>query len=54
MRTLHPEDSVCMTFGEKHYIKDPNVREAVKTGKQGKEFYLRLKHVGLLDDSKKK
>lgn len=49
MRQLSPEDGVGMTFGERHYIKDPDVEEAIKTGKQGKEFYERLKNVGLLD-----
>lgn len=50
MRQLAPNDGVGMTFGERHYIKDPNVHEAIKTGKQGKGFYERLKKVGLLDD----
>ena len=42
-------DGAGMTFGEKHFIKDPNIEEAVSTGKQGKGFYERLKKVGLLD-----
>jgi len=50
MRVLAPADSVGMTFGEKHYIKDQNIEEAVSTGKQGKNFYQRLKNVGLLDN----
>jgi len=50
MRQLAPSDGVGMVFGEKHYIKEPKIREAVKTGKQGKSFYERLKKVGLLDD----
>ncbi len=50
MRELSPGDSVGMTFGEKHYTKDPTMPEAIKTGRQGKEFYKRLKDVGLLDD----
>jgi hypothetical protein len=50
MRQLAPEDGVGVTFGERHYIKDPNVEEAVKTGLQGKDFYQRLKKVGLLED----
>jgi len=50
MRTLSPADGVGMTFGERHFIKDPNVNEAIQTGKQGKDFYQRLKNVGLLDD----
>lgn len=49
MRKLSPSDSVGMTFGEKHFIKDPNMDEAIATGKQGKEFFDRLKKVGLLD-----
>lgn len=50
MRQLSPSDGVGMTFGERHYIKQPSIDEAVKTGKQGKDFYKRLKDVGLLDD----
>jgi len=50
MRELSPSDSVGMTFGEKHWTKDPVTAEAIKTGKQGKKFYERLKGVGLLDD----
>lgn len=50
MRQLAPSDGVGMVFGEKHYIKEPKIGEAVKTGKQGKSFYERLKKVGLLDD----
>lgn len=49
MRELYPSDGVGMTFGEKHFTKDANISEAVKTGKQGKDFYERLKRVGLLD-----
>ncbi|MBU4017465.1 hypothetical protein KKF69_08400 [Patescibacteria group bacterium] len=49
MRQLSPSDGVGMTFGEKHFTKDPKIAEAVTTGKQGKEFYERLKKVGLLD-----
>lgn len=50
MRQLSPEDGVGMTFGERHFIKDPNMGEAIETGRQGKDFYKRLKNVGLLDD----
>lgn len=51
MRTLSPGDSVGVTFSESHYLKDSsNLEEVIKTGKQGKEFYNRLKEVGLLDD----
>jgi|GEM_PF-2557881 len=51
MRTLDPGASVGMTFSESHYIKDSsNMEEVIKTGKQGKSFYDRLKSVGLLDD----
>ncbi|HSW89184.1 MAG TPA: hypothetical protein VLG12_08525 [Candidatus Saccharimonadales bacterium] len=50
MRKLAPGDSVGMTFGEKDFIKNENVEEAINTGKQGKNFYNRLKQVGLLDD----
>lgn len=51
MRNLSPEDSVGITFSESHYIKDhTNMEEIKKTGRQGKEFYKRLKDVGLLDD----
>lgn len=49
MRKLSPSNGVGMTFGEKHFTKDANVTEAVKTGRQGKDFYERLKKVGLLD-----
>lgn len=49
MRKLSPEDSVGMTFGESHFIKDPKLMEAIETGKKGKEFYSRLKKVGLLE-----
>jgi hypothetical protein len=52
MRALSPADGVGMTFGERHYTKDPSVPEAIKTGVQSKEFYQRLKKVGLLDDHK--
>lgn len=52
MRQISPSDGVGMTFGEKHFSKDPNINEAISTGKQGKEFYERLKKVGLLDDEK--
>ena len=50
MRQVSPSDGVGMTFGERHYIKEQNTGEAVKTGRQGKDFYERLKKVGLLDD----
>lgn len=50
MRQLSPSDSVGVTFGEKHFTKDPNIPEAIETGKQGKDFYERLKNVGLLDN----
>ncbi len=51
MRALSPSNSVGVTFSESHYIKDPNnLEEVIKTGKQGKDFYERLKEVGLLDD----
>ena len=50
MRAISPSDSVDMAFGEKHYVKEPKIDEAVKTGKQLKESYKRLKEVGLLDD----
>ncbi len=50
MREISPSSGVGMTFGERHYIKEANTDEAVSTGKQGKEFYERLKKVGLLDD----
>lgn len=50
MRELSPGDSVGITFGEKDFIKNENIEEAAHTGKQGKEFYNRLKKVGLLDD----
>ena len=50
MRQLYPGDSVGMTFAEKHYIKKPDVKQASETGKQGREFYNRLKKVGLLED----
>lgn len=49
MRKLSPADGVGMAFGEKHYIKDPNVNEAIHTGRQGKDFFQRLKNVGLLE-----
>lgn len=49
MRALSPSDGVGMTFGERHYIKEPNTEEAIATGRQGKEFYDRLKKVGLLE-----
>jgi hypothetical protein len=52
MRALSPGDGVGMAFGEQHFIKEPNISEAVKTGRQGKDFYMRLKSVGLLDDDK--
>jgi len=50
MRKLQPSESVGMAFGEKSFIKDPNMKEAIETGIQGKNFYERLKKVGLLDD----
>ena len=50
MRELSPGDSVGITFGEKDFIKNEDIEEAAQTGKQGKEFYNRLKKVGLLDD----
>ncbi len=51
MRHISPEDSVGVTFSESHFIKDhTNMEEVKKTGIQGKEFYKRLKDVGLLDD----
>lgn len=50
MRQISPSDGVGMTFGERHFIKDPNTQEAINTGLQGKNFYERLKKVGLLDD----
>lgn len=53
MRQISPSDGVGMTFGEKHFSKDPNINEAISTGKQGKEFYERLKKVGLLDNEEK-
>jgi hypothetical protein len=49
MRQLSPGDSVGMAFGEKHFINDPKINEAIVTGKQGKDFYERLKKVGLLN-----
>ena len=52
MRQVSPGDGVGMVFGEKHYIKEPKVNEAIKTGKQGKSFYERLKKVGLLENQK--
>jgi len=51
MREMSPSNSVGMTFGERHYIKDNNQEEAIRTGIQGKNFYERLKKVGLLDDT---
>lgn len=51
MRTISPADSVGITFSESHYIKDhSSMPEVIKTGKQGKDFYKRLKDVGLLND----
>jgi hypothetical protein len=51
MRNVSPADSVGVTFSESHYLKDSsNMNEVIKTGKQGKDFYTRLKDVGLLDD----
>ncbi len=50
MRRISPGDGVGMTFGERHFIKQPNTDEAIRTGKEGKNFYERLKRVGLLDD----
>lgn len=50
MRQVAPSDGVGMTFGERHYIKEQSISEAIQTGKQGKDFYERLKKVGLLDD----
>ncbi|HSW77308.1 MAG TPA: hypothetical protein VLG36_00745 [Candidatus Chromulinivoraceae bacterium] len=51
MRTISPADSVGITFSESHYLKDSsNMNEVIETGKQGKNFYTRLKDVGLLDD----
>jgi hypothetical protein len=52
MRQVSPADSVGLTFAESHYIKVPEVAEAIETGKQGKSFYQRLKDVGLLEDAK--
>ena len=49
MRKLSPGDGVGMTFGERHFIKDPVLPEAIETGKKGKEFYERLRKVGLLE-----
>jgi hypothetical protein len=49
MRKVSPSDSVGMAFGEKHFIKDPVMKESIETGRQGKDFYERLKKVGLLD-----
>lgn len=48
-RKFSMSDGVGMTFGEKHFTKEPRVSEAVKTGRQGKAFYERLKKVGLLE-----
>jgi hypothetical protein len=51
MRTISPADSVGVAFSESHYIKDSsNMDEVIKTGVQGKDFYKRLKDVGLLDN----
>lgn len=50
MRHVAPEDGVGMTFAERHFIKEPVLNEAINTGQKGKDFYLRLKNVGLLDD----
>lgn len=51
MRSVSPADSVGVTFSESHFIKDSsNMGEVIKTGRQGKDFYTRLKEVGLLDD----
>lgn len=51
MRTISPADSVGITFSESHYLKDSSdMKEVIKTGQQGKDFYSRLKDVGLLDD----
>lgn len=36
MRKVSPSDSVGMTFGEKHFIKDPNLEEAIATGNRVK------------------
>jgi hypothetical protein len=52
MRQVSPADSVGLTFAESHYIRVPEVKEAIETGKQGKSFYQRLKDVGLLEDVK--
>ena len=50
MRAIAPADSVGIAFSESHYIKDSSdMDEVIKTGTQGKEFYQRLKDVGLLD-----
>lgn len=55
MRALSPADGVGMAFGEHHFTKQPNMTEAIETGRQGKDFYTRLKSVGLLEsDSEKK
>ncbi|MDB5178193.1 MAG: hypothetical protein JWN01_136 [Patescibacteria group bacterium] len=50
MRHVAPADSVGMTFAEGHYTKNPDTTEAIKTGRQGKSFYRRLKEVGLLEE----
>lgn len=51
MRQIEPSASVGITFSESHYIKDSsNLGEVIETGKKGKEFYERLKDVGLLED----
>jgi hypothetical protein len=50
MRKISPGDGVGMTFGERHFIKQQDTTEAIRTGKEGKNFYERLKIVGLLDD----
>lgn len=50
MRELSPANGVGMTFGEKDFTINTDLEQAISTGKQGKDFYSRLKRVGLLDD----
>ena len=51
MRTISPENSVGVAFSESHYLRNStNMDEVIKTGAQGKDFYKRLKDVGLLDE----
>ncbi len=54
MRKLSPSDSVGLTFGEKQYTNEPDVEEAIVTGKQAKEFHQRLKRFGLLENGESK